>query len=144
MIRAGEDLKLFELLVSSESPLTVEELSKETGAAPVLLGRILRYLASMKLIKETGKDQYTSTNITKTLAVSGNKAGVYHQFNLVGPMWADLPNYLAKHKYQDVTDSNDTCWHSANKTDEHIFSWVGRHPDVAANFGKWMAQCMQG
>lgn len=59
-------------------------------------------------------------------------------------MWADLPDYLAKHKYQDITDSNDTCWHSANKTDENIFSWVGRHPDVAANFGKWMAQYMQG
>jgi demethylsterigmatocystin 6-O-methyltransferase len=80
MIRVGEDLKLFELLASSESPLTVEELSKETGAASTLLGRILRYLASMKLIKETGKDQYTSTNITKTLAVEGNKAGVYHQY----------------------------------------------------------------
>ncbi|PQE17125.1 O-methyl transferase B protein [Rutstroemia sp. NJR-2017a BBW] len=144
MIRVGEDLKVFELLASSESPLTVEKLSKETGAAPTLLGRILRYLASMKLIKETGKDQYTSTNITKTLAVEGNKAGVYHQFNLVGPMWADLPNYLSNHEYRDMTDSNDTCWHSANKTDEHIFSWVGRHPEVAANFGKWMAQYMQG
>ncbi|KAI9646128.1 hypothetical protein NHQ30_005568 [Ciborinia camelliae] len=144
MIRVGEDLKLFELLDSSEKPLSVDELSKETGAASVFLGRVLRYLASMKLIKETGKDQYTSTNVTKTLAVPGNTAGVYHQFNLVGPMWNDLPNYLAKHKYQDMTDSNDTCWHSANKTDEHIFSWVGRHPDVAANFGKWMAQYMQG
>src|SRR3954470_22293860 len=59
-------------------------------------------------------------------------------------MWADLPNYLLKHKYHDMIDSKDTCWHSANKTDEHIFSWVGRHPEIAANFGKWMAQYMQG
>jgi demethylsterigmatocystin 6-O-methyltransferase len=79
MIRVGEDLKVFELLTASESPLTVEELLKETGASSTLMGRILRYFASMKLIKETGKDQYTSTNITRTLAVSGNKAGVYHQ-----------------------------------------------------------------
>lgn len=79
MIRVGEDLKLFELLASSENSRTVDELSKETGAAPVFLGRVLRYLASMKLIKETGKDQYTSTNVTKTLAVPGNTAGVYHQ-----------------------------------------------------------------
>ncbi|EDN91299.1 hypothetical protein SS1G_00702 [Sclerotinia sclerotiorum 1980 UF-70] len=106
MIRVSEDLQLFELLSSTQNSMTVEELSQKTGAAPVLLGRVLRYLASMKLIKETGKNQYTSTKITKTLAVSGNKA--------------------------------------ANKTDEHIFSWVGRHPDVAANFGKWMARYMQG
>ncbi|APA07730.1 hypothetical protein sscle_03g025000 [Sclerotinia sclerotiorum 1980 UF-70] len=144
MIRVSEDLQLFELLSSTQNSMTVEELSQKTGAAPVLLGRVLRYLASMKLIKETGKNQYTSTKITKTLAVSGNKAGVYHQYNLIGPIWADLPNYLARHNYQDMTDSNDTCWHSANKTDEHIFSWVGRHPDVAANFGKWMARYMQG
>ncbi|CAD6440074.1 2b2ebd96-83dd-44b4-a025-da54e20bd533 [Sclerotinia trifoliorum] len=80
MIRVGEDLGLFELPSSSANPLIIEELSQETGAAPVLLGRILRYLASMKLINKTGKYQYTSTKITRTLAVSGNKAGIYHQF----------------------------------------------------------------
>ncbi|QSZ35291.1 hypothetical protein DSL72_008160 [Monilinia vaccinii-corymbosi] len=78
MIRMGEDLKLFEFLASSEGSLTVEELFTETGAAPALLGRILRFLASMKLIKETGKDQYASTNVRKTFAVLGNAAGVYH------------------------------------------------------------------
>ncbi|RAL60713.1 hypothetical protein DID88_009819 [Monilinia fructigena] len=46
--------------------------------------------------------------------------------------------------YQDIFDSNDICWHSTNQTDEQLFSWVRRHPDVAANFGKWMAQYMQG
>lgn len=79
MIRLSEDLKLFELIASSEAPLTVEQLSKETGAAPVMLGRVLRYLASMKLIKETGKDEFTFTNVTKILAKPGNAAGVYHQ-----------------------------------------------------------------
>lgn len=79
MIRVGEDLKLFELLASNEEPMTVNDLAQKTGAASVLLARIMRYLASMKLVKETGKDQYTSTNITKTLAVPGNAAGVYHQ-----------------------------------------------------------------
>ena len=79
MIRTSEDLKLFTHLASSEFPLTADELCKKTGAAPVLLGRILRYLASMKLIKETGKDEFTSTKVTKILSLPGNAAGVYHQ-----------------------------------------------------------------
>lgn len=74
----GESLEIFKLLASWETCSAVEKLSKEAGTASVLLGRISRYLASMKLIKETGKDQYAPTKITKTLAVPGSTAGVYH------------------------------------------------------------------
>ncbi|THV43899.1 hypothetical protein BGAL_0823g00030 [Botrytis galanthina] len=86
MVRVGESLEIFKLLASWETCSAVGKLSKEAGTASVLLGRISRYLASMKLIKETGKDQC----------------------NLVGLMWADLQNFFASHKYQVMTDSNDT------------------------------------
>ena len=33
------DLKLFDLLAAASDPMTVEQLQRKTGAAPVLLGR---------------------------------------------------------------------------------------------------------
>ena len=91
----GIDLKIFELLSKSDIPMTVEQLAAKTGCAPVLLseyitkeslqagslrsvGRILRYLASIATIKETGKDTFAATNITSTLAVPAFQGGVHH------------------------------------------------------------------
>jgi hypothetical protein len=31
------------------------------------------------MIKETGKDKFAATNVTKTLAIPGIQAGVHHQ-----------------------------------------------------------------
>ncbi|PQE26449.1 O-methyl transferase B protein [Rutstroemia sp. NJR-2017a BBW] len=37
-VRVGIDLKLYDLLVASETPLSVEDIAKTTGASPLLLG----------------------------------------------------------------------------------------------------------
>ncbi|TGO16902.1 hypothetical protein BTUL_0022g00020 [Botrytis tulipae] len=67
VVRMGERLWIFRLLASWEIYLTVEKLSKETNAEPVLLGCILRYLASIKLIKETGKDYWSGRHPGKLM-----------------------------------------------------------------------------
>jgi hypothetical protein len=50
-VRVGCDLKLFDLLAGSDTPLSVEQLQKQTGAAPVFLGKSSqsRYLIIYKL-----------------------------------------------------------------------------------------------
>lgn len=58
-------------------------------------------------------------------------------------MWADLPRFLEQTKYQDMTDNNNTCWHSAYKTDQHVFMYMAEHPEVAANFNIHMAQYLK-
>lgn len=40
-IRTAIDLKLFELLNQADGPLTVDQLSKRTGANPVFMGMYL-------------------------------------------------------------------------------------------------------
>ena len=49
--------------------------------SPILIlaiGRLLRYLSSIGMTKEAGKDTFTATNVTKALASPGNQAGVIH------------------------------------------------------------------
>lgn len=42
------------------------------------LGRILRYLASIGDIKETGQDTFTANNVTRALAIEGFQGGAHH------------------------------------------------------------------
>lgn len=53
-------------------------------------GRILRYLASIGMIKETGKDEFSANNITKVLADINYQGGIHHQLVL-------LPELLLLH-----------------------------------------------
>lgn len=43
------------------------------------IGRILRYLASVGAIKETGEDTFMANNITKHLSDLGVQSAVYHK-----------------------------------------------------------------
>jgi len=76
--RLGIDLGIFNALASSEEPLSLETLAKPSNAAPELLARILRYLASVGMLKETAKDKFAANNITKFLSHPGYQGSIYH------------------------------------------------------------------
>jgi hypothetical protein len=40
----------------------------------------MRFLASVAVIEETGKDVFSATNVTKNLVVEGSQAGVCHGY----------------------------------------------------------------
>lgn len=78
MIKTGCDLGVFKALSASKIPLSVEKLAEPTGAEPLLLGRIMRYLASIRMVTETGKDQFTGNNATKALADPSIHGAMYY------------------------------------------------------------------
>lgn len=79
MTKVGIDLKLFEILVSRGESMSLVELTQATGADPVLVARILRYLAAFHLLAETGVDRFQATPATQALTVPGFAAGIKHQ-----------------------------------------------------------------
>lgn len=56
----------------------MEKLAEASGADPLLLGRIMRYLASVRMVTETSKDQFTSNNATKALADPSIEGSIYY------------------------------------------------------------------
>lgn len=78
MVRLAEDLKLFNVLVDAKAPLSVKEIAAKTGCAEILLSRTLRFLAAYGAVKETGQNEFTSNNISETLALPGGRGAVYH------------------------------------------------------------------
>lgn len=75
--------------------MTVEQLSEETESDPAFLGesilqlqvlvlltkalvRLLRYLASVRMIRETGKNTFEANKVTEALSQKGSKGGIGH------------------------------------------------------------------
>ncbi|PYH92371.1 S-adenosyl-L-methionine-dependent methyltransferase [Aspergillus ellipticus CBS 707.79] len=137
-LRIGANLKIFSLLAESETPLTVSKLSEKTGADSGFLARLLRYLASFEAIKETDKDQFSSSNITRTFSQSGFEAAVFHYFDTMGPAIQNLPEFLQETKYKDPVDNANTALQKAFQTDQPAFFWLQTQPDKMAFFQEYI------
>lgn len=59
-------------------------------------------------------------------------------------MYQELPDFLAKIKYQDITDNNDTVFQTAYKTQGPAFEHMAAHPQMAAYFNQYMAHRRKG
>ncbi|RAL03139.1 S-adenosyl-L-methionine-dependent methyltransferase [Aspergillus ibericus CBS 121593] len=138
LVRVGLDLKLFNILSESKEPLTTEQLVAKTNAAPILLGRILRYLASVGTIRETGINTFTANNITHSLTIPGIQSAIYHNVDSIGPvMWA-LPDFLQSTNYQDITDPTKTPLQKVFNTDLPGFILMQTMPEKLAHFLQFM------
>ncbi|KAM3065863.1 hypothetical protein ACMFMG_009913 [Clarireedia jacksonii] len=134
----GCDMKLFEILAAKKEPMTVEELATETKADPEFLDRLLRYLASVRMIKETGKHTYAANKVTGVLSQKPSKAGIGHYFHLLGPILQATPDFLAERDYQNITDSASTPAQVAFNMSGPIFFWLQTQPRLVGNFSDFM------
>ncbi|KAL7007023.1 hypothetical protein EMMF5_003249 [Cystobasidiomycetes sp. EMM_F5] len=138
-LRIGSDLNLFSLLADAEKPLTSSEIAQKTGAAPQLMARLLRYMASARLIKEADVDTFTANNVTRTFAIPGWRSAVYHQFDYTGRALNHLPEYLKEHKYKDIVSPIDCPLTSAWKTDLHPFAHLLSQTELFGHFQQFMS-----
>ncbi|GAP92595.2 putative o-methyltransferase b protein [Rosellinia necatrix] len=127
--RIGVDLGIFKTLAESARPLGAAALSSQTNAAPLVTGRILRYLASVGMIQEVSQDSFAANAITKTLAQPGYEGGVRHFFDNVGPVLQAFPDFLAEIRYQDVSSATNSAFQRAFATDLPAFAWLPTRPE---------------
>ncbi|KAI7778925.1 hypothetical protein LA080_001531 [Diaporthe eres] len=120
--RIAQDLEIFQTLAEARSPMTAAELAAKKKASPLLL-------ASVGMIRESGPDAFTASEVTLTLAHPGYRGGVYHFFDNCGPVFQALPSFLAETNYQDVTDAAHTAFQKAFPTDLPAFMWLPTQPE---------------
>lgn len=127
--KVAADLGLFVIIdKSTAASQSSEELAQATGAKPVLLVRLLRYLASVGLIDEVAEDQFAASKLTKTLAQPGLQAGIIHSFGSLLPCWQALPEFLAGNKYDNPIDNAHCAFQIAHHTDLPAFIWALQQP----------------
>ena len=99
-VRIGTDLKLFDMLATSDKPLSLDDLGKATKADLLLLckslrlssecyqhairtdsfdlARLLQHLASLGMIREVTEGNFGANNVTHALVKPGNQAAIHH------------------------------------------------------------------
>ncbi|KAL1867741.1 hypothetical protein VTK73DRAFT_4026 [Phialemonium thermophilum] len=145
IVRIGVDLGLFALFSTEGGPSrTVDEVAQKTGADPILVGRLLRYLASFGYVKETGKHTFCGSRTSRALCSRGCHLGVLHHFDTVCPAVQALPPFLQETSYADPTDAGHTALQKAWKTDLTFFPWLKTRPAQFAAFNEYTVQNRQG
>lgn len=129
MIKIGSRLGVFKALVDSESPLSVEELAKPTGADLALVGRLLRYFAGHRLVTEVGKDRYAASQHTRALADAGIASTLEFFHKISNPAFHVLPEFLEENGYQSPSNGI-SAFHKSAKTDLNFFVWAKKDPAV--------------
>ncbi|KAL2219261.1 o-methyltransferase [Thermoascus aurantiacus ATCC 26904] len=137
---------LFSLMASDDcSPKKVDELASRTGAEPALLSRIMKHLATMGIIQETGPDEYRPTNLSRTLAVPKYADGfpcmgwqLRHRRHL------QAPEYLSKTGYKNTTNPVDGPFQCAFNKSQHWFAWAHDDQPVLMQFNNHMGAYRQG
>ncbi|KAI0006845.1 S-adenosyl-L-methionine-dependent methyltransferase [Xylariaceae sp. FL0662B] len=134
------DLGLFKKLVDADSPLSAASLAASSGADPLLLSRILRFLASMDMITEVDEEAFTPNNATHTLSRPGFQSGIAHTFEAVLPCLQETPKFLADTGYKNPTDVLHSPFQLAHKTNKTAYAWAMDHPKLMADFNSWMVE----
>ncbi|PHH80235.1 hypothetical protein CDD82_1894 [Ophiocordyceps australis] len=137
--RIAQDLEIYQTLASSQEPMSVDALAAKAGAAPKLLHRILRYLASLGQISETGPNTFAANAETRTLATPGFRGLTYHTFHTVHPLLQGVPDFLADRKYRDVTTTTDTATQRVFNTPLPVFTWFPTQPKRFEYLQQFMA-----
>jgi hypothetical protein len=83
-VRLAVDMNLFDAIAeasrSAERPFNVQDLCDETALDPLLVGRIIRFLAAMGVIKQVDCNSYTQTPLAAAyVSNSPLSAAVIHR-----------------------------------------------------------------
>ena len=76
-VRVADDMKLFDIL-SERAPqsMTVKTIATISGAQEQLLLRLLRTLAGMGFVRQTGREDFTATPVSIHMTKANVRAGV--------------------------------------------------------------------
>ncbi|KAI1097741.1 S-adenosyl-L-methionine-dependent methyltransferase [Jackrogersella minutella] len=147
--RIAVDLDIFNLLKDSSTPLTTEELATRTGKNPdiKLLARILRYLASLRFIREVGTGVWAASHLGINLSGEGQGAGVAAMVDNCSLAMITLPSFLHQHTYSPPDTKSDTAFAQGNRVgpeETTFFDWLRNRPENAKVFNVFMTSHRTG
>ncbi|KAI0869649.1 S-adenosyl-L-methionine-dependent methyltransferase [Hypoxylon argillaceum] len=139
IITVGLEMGIFKQLASSTAPMTVAELSRQAGAEPQLLTRIMRYLAAIGSVDEVSQGRFGANSVTNNLSTAVVVAGMFHSFHTIGPQYQALPSFLKRTGYKEPQDDLHTAFQDGWNTSLDAFTWFADNPDHLAYFNDFMA-----
>uniref|UniRef100_A0A8H7K5S5 O-methyltransferase domain-containing protein n=1 Tax=Bionectria ochroleuca TaxID=29856 RepID=A0A8H7K5S5_BIOOC len=143
--RIAVDLKIPEhLKESGTAGISAQALVAKVGADDVLIARTMRHLAAMNIVAENGVDTYVATGLSNALTDPKYRDGIIYTYDVAGPSFRALPEYLKKTSYALPTELTNGPFQHAHKTDLPFFAWLDQNPPYLEKFNNYMSAYRAG
>ncbi|CAG7953768.1 unnamed protein product [Penicillium nalgiovense] len=143
-LETAVDIHLFSALGTEDKSKTVTELAEATRVDVILLGRLMKHLAAIGTITETGYNEYGPTGFSKVLTVERYSDAFPLMTRRFTKGIMALPAFLKKNNYQNPTSPTDTAFQMGYETDMGFFGHVQQEPLTAKQFNNHMSVYAQG
>ncbi|RAL03000.1 S-adenosyl-L-methionine-dependent methyltransferase [Aspergillus ibericus CBS 121593] len=146
-IETGINLGIFRHLSSHDRPVPITELATATGADILTLTtteRIMKHLNAVHAVTETGRDEYTSNNFTRTVANTRYADAFPTIAGTTSPAIAAIPAFLRQTHYQNPTNGLASPFQQGFHTKDSFFEFLARDPILSAQFNNLMSVYHQG
>ncbi|KAK0624998.1 S-adenosyl-L-methionine-dependent methyltransferase [Bombardia bombarda] len=138
LIRSG----VLQAVVSSPKPQTAASLASITGASETLIIRMMRPLTAQGIFAETDVYTYTSTPISQLLTAPPLLGGYQFMYDMAARSLANMPRFLERNGFRHV-DGPPGPFQDSNNTDDLMFPYLMKHPDMMTNFNHFMAGSLE-
>ncbi|KAI1330330.1 putative O-methyltransferase [Xylariaceae sp. FL0255] len=143
--RIAVELKLFEhLRDGGANGVNSKDLAAKANADTVLISRTMKHLAAMNVVGEKGADTYVATSLSNSLTEPKYRDGIIYTYDVAGPSFRGLPEYLEKTNYALPTELSNGPFQAAHNTSLPFFSWLDRNPPYLGIFNNYMSAYRAG
>jgi O-methyltransferase domain len=138
------DIKLFQFLKDAgDAGVSPQVLSEKTAVDILLLGRMLRHLVAMYLIKfHDGK--FYGTTLSNDLAEDKYQHSISFCYDVARPSFNGFPEFFKKTGYKQPTYLTVGPFQAAHKTELPFFDWLVATPPHLQHFNSFMGAYRAG
>ncbi|KAH6625700.1 S-adenosyl-L-methionine-dependent methyltransferase [Boeremia exigua] len=149
VIRLAVDLKLVDITLAHNSPITAAELAEKSNADVELIRRILRMLITIDIFTATADSppQYSVLPFGHALATGSPLRSAVLHISHCFPATAAMPDYYAANGYKNPSDARHSPFSFAYQCPgETYFDFLGRPENAAMSsaFNETMAMQKTG
>ncbi|KAH7370259.1 S-adenosyl-L-methionine-dependent methyltransferase [Rhexocercosporidium sp. MPI-PUGE-AT-0058] len=132
IVRLAVEMGLPPTLVEAKQ-MRADELAMKCGADKLLVVRVMRVLAAMDIVDETGEEQYRASPTTEALASVAWTGTVRFQHDTLIPTYAKLPEYYRENGF---LPSGITAIEYATGVD--FWTFLKERPSLHQDFSVYM------
>ncbi|KAJ5247869.1 hypothetical protein N7468_002852 [Penicillium chermesinum] len=144
VLRLAADLKLFDVMAleagqSLDGSVNLHALAEKTPAEPLLLTRIMRFLAAMGAVHEIRPQVYSPAPLAADLVSSSPlSAALIHCTHFMSVL-SKLPEYFNEKGWKSPHDAHDGPFQFALGSSQHYFEFLSSNPYYGQAFNTVMA-----
>jgi hypothetical protein len=144
----GAEVKLFQAMKDvPESGATVGDIAKkcEKNVDPIIVGRMLRHLAAMGTVRETGPGTFANTPTSSAFAEQSYQDSILYIAENFAPAHQSMKSYFDQRDWKCPDSSLDAPFqHAYNCKGTHYFEFFQQNPDVGRRFASMMDSWSKG